>query len=397
MLISFRNVVKNHLELSIIQSNLRKIQPDPIHDPMSPWSDFPSDYRSQEVSAIRAAVKAGECVAVIGLSGAGKSNLVGFLAQRTGGLEGAPPMTLVDCNRLGAVSVEGLSSLTRKSLGDFTPATDEYGALEKLIRGKIQEHGSLCLLFDRFDLVMEARSSDPEAPHNPIFSHLRALRDAHKYALTYVIATRRPLGADNELAELFFAHTLWLGPLSESDARWNLERYAGRLGLNWDVEVFEAILEVSGCYPSLIKAACEAISGGVEPNFESLASHPTMQRRVEEFWASQPSEEALRQSGLSEHPLLSATRPALAFDTSQLTAKEHLLWQYLSGHAGQVCEKDDLIQAVWPEDQVYEQGIRDDSLAQLVRRLREKAESDPSNPRHIQTVPGRGYKFIEDS
>jgi len=59
-----------------------------------------------------------------------------------------------------------------------------------------------------------------------------------------------------------------------------------------------------------------------------------------------------------------------------------------------VCEKDDLIRAVWPEDRIYEQGIRDDSLAQLVRRLREKIEPDPSNPRYIQTIPGRGYRFV---
>jgi two-component system KDP operon response regulator KdpE len=58
-----------------------------------------------------------------------------------------------------------------------------------------------------------------------------------------------------------------------------------------------------------------------------------------------------------------------------------------------VCEKDDLIQAVWPEDKIFEQGIRDDSLAQLVRRLRKKIEPDPASPRRIHTIPGRGYRF----
>jgi DNA-binding response OmpR family regulator len=83
-----------------------------------------------------------------------------------------------------------------------------------------------------------------------------------------------------------------------------------------------------------------------------------------------------------------------AFDTNQLTAKEHLLWEYFNTHSSEVCEKDDLIRAVWREDRIYEQGIRDDSLAQLVRRLREKIEPDPSNPRYIQTIPGRGYRFV---
>jgi DNA-binding response OmpR family regulator len=81
------------------------------------------------------------------------------------------------------------------------------------------------------------------------------------------------------------------------------------------------------------------------------------------------------------------------FDTSQFTAKEHQLFDYLFAHPDQVCTKDDLIRAVWSEDQIYEQGVRDDSLAQLVRRLRLKLEPDPSNPRYIHTLPGRGYLF----
>ena len=62
-------------------------------------------------------------------------------------------------------------------------------------------------------------------------------------------------------------------------------------------------------------------------------------------------------------------------------------------NAQQVCSKDDLIRAVWPEDRVYSAGVRDDSLAQLVRRLRQKIESDPAHPQRLQTIPGRGYRF----
>ena len=68
--------------------------------------------------------------------------------------------------------------------------------------------------------------------------------------------------------------------------------------------------------------------------------------------------------------------------------------QVLFEHQHEVCEKDDLIQAVWPEDKIFEQGVRDDSLAQLIRRLRLKIEADPSSPKILLTVPGRGYKFI---
>jgi DNA-binding winged helix-turn-helix (wHTH) protein len=76
-----------------------------------------------------------------------------------------------------------------------------------------------------------------------------------------------------------------------------------------------------------------------------------------------------------------------------LTASEHRLLAFFQTHAGVVCAKDDLIRAVWPEDRVLD-GLRDDSLAQLIRRLRQKIETDSAKPQHIQTIPGRGYRYI---
>ena len=98
-----------------------------------------------------------------------------------------------------------------------------------------------------------------------------------------------------------------------------------------------------------------------------------------------------------EKPILQTSPESTSrkLDTSRLTAKEHLLFEYMRAHPGEVCDKDDLIRAVWPEDEIYFRGLREDSLAQIVRRLRVKIEPDPSNPRFIHTVPGRGYRFEE--
>jgi hypothetical protein len=285
--------------------------------------------------------------------------------------------------------------LIRSSLGDSRPASDEFNTLFELIGRENNQYSRLCLLLDRFELLSRTQKGSSEAPAGAaIFGNLRALRDAYKYHLTFVIASRRPLEPDNELAELFFAHTLWLGPLSESDALWNIQRYAERKGLQWDQATIQGIISASAGYPALLRAVCEAVADGAQPNVEDLSAQPAVRRRLAEFWADQPGPEDLRKAGLSDHPLLNSSRPVQAFDASQLTAKEHRLWEYFNTHPSEVCEKDDLIRAVWPEDQIYEQGIRDDSLAQLVRRLREKIEPDPSHPRYIQTIPGRGYRFI---
>ena len=355
---------------------------------MSAWDDYPEDYRANQVQHILAAVRAGESAAVIGLSGSGKSNLLGYLAHRWGDAGDRPRLALVDCNRLADVSAEGIFRLVRSALGEQSAAGDEYSALEAVLGRWLREAAPLGLLLDRFDALAEH-------PEQSIYSNLRALRDAHKYELTYIIATRRPLDPHNELAELFFAHTLWLGPLSENDTAWNVTRYARRSGLNWDMDVTRQIGRLSGGYPALLRAVCEAHAAGCPLSLPELSQHPAVQRRLDEFWADQPDAATLRLCGLSDNPLVNASRLPAQVDTAGLTAKEHALWEYLQAHPNQVCEKDDLIRAVWPEDRIFERGVRDDSLAQLVRRLREKIETDPSNPRHIQTVAGRGYRFLE--
>lgn len=357
---------------------------------MSTWDSYPSDYRSKEVQAALCAVRAGECVSFVGLSGSGKSNLLGFLAGRQ--LLPGCRMALVDCNRLAEFNTYSLFRQIRQALGESTAPSDgtfhldEMDALEKVVERVLQQASALCLLLDRFDAL--GAQSEPA-----IYGNLRALRDAHKYDLTYITATRRPLDPHTELAELFYANTFWLGALSESDARWNIARYASRRGVSWNDQVQGWIIELSAGYPSMLRAVCEAYAAGGELEVASLANHPAVQRRIDEFWADHPTQEELKRSGLDHHPLLGLRRTSAELDLSQLTAKEHLLWQVLQAHPGQVCDKDDLIRAVWPEDRIFEHGVRDDSLAQLVRRLREKVESDPSNPKLIQTVPGRGYRY----
>jgi hypothetical protein len=241
-------------------------------------------------------------------------------------------------------------------------------------------------LLDRFEILVDS-------PNQAIASNLRALRDAHKYQLTYVTATRRALEPDTELAELFYAHTLWLGPLTKTDTIWNVERYARRIGKVWGTDVARKILDLTWGYPSLLRAVSEAYASGTGLDSGELRAHPALRRCVDEFWNSSPSESDIQNAGLEGLPLLERTTHTQDFDTSLLTAKEALLLEYLQSHPGEVCPKDDLVRAVWPEDQIYDHGIRDDSLAQLVRRTRVKIEPDPSTPTFIHTVPGRGYRF----
>jgi DNA-binding response OmpR family regulator len=74
-----------------------------------------------------------------------------------------------------------------------------------------------------------------------------------------------------------------------------------------------------------------------------------------------------------------------------LSPKEFALLSYLYRRRGQVCSKDDIGNAVWPE---YRDGVYDYQIENLVRRLRSRIEPDPAKPQLLLTERGRGYKLV---
>lgn len=75
-----------------------------------------------------------------------------------------------------------------------------------------------------------------------------------------------------------------------------------------------------------------------------------------------------------------------------LSPKEYALLAYLYNRPGQVCSKDEIGRAVWPEYQAG--GIFDYQIENLVRRLRTRIEVDPADPQLLMTVRGLGYKLM---
>ncbi|MGH9589800.1 MAG: winged helix-turn-helix domain-containing protein [Terracidiphilus sp.] len=71
------------------------------------------------------------------------------------------------------------------------------------------------------------------------------------------------------------------------------------------------------------------------------------------------------------------------------TATEFRLLDYLARHPGRVFSRDRLLDAVWGDARF----VTPRSVDVYVRRIREKIEIDPENPRYLQTVRGAGYRF----
>jgi phosphate regulon transcriptional regulator PhoB len=72
-----------------------------------------------------------------------------------------------------------------------------------------------------------------------------------------------------------------------------------------------------------------------------------------------------------------------------LSTLEFRLLYFLASHPGRVYTRDQLLDGVWGTDRF----VTPRSVDACMRRLREKVETDPENPRHLKTMRGAGYLF----
>jgi len=91
--------------------------------------------------------------------------------------------------------------------------------------------------------------------------------------------------------------------------------------------------------------------------------------------------------GLELDPSSRAVRKSA--EPLQLTAKEFDLLHFLASHPTHVFSREQLMSRVWG----YSAALDTGTVTVHIRRLREKIEDDPSQPRYLQTVWGVGYRF----
>jgi DNA-binding response OmpR family regulator len=63
--------------------------------------------------------------------------------------------------------------------------------------------------------------------------------------------------------------------------------------------------------------------------------------------------------------------------------------EYLIANQGRDISRDELLQEVWG----YAAGTSTRTVDNQILKLRKKVEVEPSDPRHILTVHGTGYRF----
>lgn len=116
---------------------------------------------------------------------------------------------------------------------------------------------------------------------------------------------------------------------------------------------------------------------------ELVARVKAVLRRFERPLASGP----IRVAGIEIDP--SAMTLQVDGKPVTTTATEFRLLDYFVRHLGRVFSRDQLLDSVW-RDTSY---VTPRSVDVYVRRIREKIEPDPENPRYLKTVRGAGYRF----
>ncbi len=73
-----------------------------------------------------------------------------------------------------------------------------------------------------------------------------------------------------------------------------------------------------------------------------------------------------------------------------LTAHEFKLLKFFTDHAERVLSRDVLLNQVWG----YNSYPTTRTVDNQILKLRQKLEPDPTNPKHLLTIYGAGYKFV---
>lgn len=326
-----------------------------------------------------------------------------------------------------------------KEVVAFSDELIMFQALKKAIDYlSLEKELTVVLLFDRFDAFLPQVTSE-------FFTNLHVLRNRVKYRFSCVVSLERPIEEllepelYKEFYEFIVGNNIYM-PLGDTASDLFRFEYIEKVsGKKMDTKQKEEILELSGGHGKLSRIAFEALlaEDEIPKNISSFLLQKTVIKGcLSEIWnALNPLEQRLllnkdfkeitsdsylELSGLVKNakiqiPLLSdfietlpkSNTEKILYDSStneisqgsesltdKLSPSEFRLLRYLIQNKDKVCEKEEIITAVWSDEKTQE-GVTDQALDQIIYRLRRKIEVDPNNPLHIQTVKGRGYKFSE--
>jgi len=280
--------------------------------------------------------------------------------------------------------------------------------------------------FIRFDRLQDA--------FNPsFFDNLEGLYDATHERMSYVFTSYRSLDSifpSTKTSLSVFAQQMYVAPASEKDMEIVFGSYRERYHLDLSPDLEKALFGLVAGNIQYLQLALillnEKKGTGLSEEKELLKLLLADERitlESEELWESLTKEEKnvlldvvkgktisegekakasyLWDTGfvvggkvfsplLEEYLLHKEPEESKKKETVHLTRKEHLLFVLLESHLGDICEREEIIESVWPEYKEF--GVSDWAIDRLVARVRVKLREQKS-PYEIVTVRTRGYKL----
>jgi DNA-binding winged helix-turn-helix (wHTH) protein len=324
-------------------------------------------------------------------------------------------------------AIEGLFLKTIQSQDLFYAIDSVRQALMKMV-----SHGMLpTLFFLRFDRIKDAVNPS-------FFDNLQGLKDATHRKLSYVFTSYRSLdelspSVFTKTALPLFARDVYMSLASTEDMKTIYSTYNNRYQLNVADPLLDSLLQVVGGYVqymqlSLIILHQQGINlpKASEELFQLIVDDERITLQSEELWESLSETEQhvllkifhhepvsdeehdqakyLWQTGFvtEENMIFSplfqtylesvAEKHASATGPIHFSKKEHALYTVLEQHVNAICEREEIIEAVWPESK--ELGISDWAIDRLVARVRSKLKQQNSEY-EIKTIRTRGYQLVQ--
>ena len=342
-----------------------------------------------------------------------------------------------------AVESSALSEQAKKYIErlflDSMQSKDTFSTIESVKKSlaKItQENVFSTIFFIRFDRLKKIVT--PE-----LFDNLQGVQDAANRKVSFVFTSFRGLtdlepNVFTKSSVALFARTVYIRPAEKKDTKIIFDTYKARYKLVFPSSLEASLFEVVDGYVQYLQLALISLheSGKTFKNkqeiFDFLSRDERIMLQSEELWESlseieqkvllkiekgqkvgpEERKEAtyLWDSGFVFENLLAGEKKTAIFSpllghylkqrqivkvntaSVDLSKKENLLFNFLKSKIGSICEREEIIQAVWPE--VEEFGISDWAIDRLAARLRVKLKSQNAKF-EIQTVKTRGYKMVE--
>lgn len=330
---------------------------------------------------------------------------------------------IVNKSDLPALTKKHIESLFSKSIQSQDLFLVIDSIRESLV--KIVDCGFLpTIFFNRFDRMKNAATP-------ALFDNLRGLHESTHHKLSYVFTSFRNLDqlapqAFGSGALAFFASPMYFKPAKMKDIKTICNTYKKHYSLSLSPNIEQKLYELVDGYIQYLQLALISFHEGSVPLqdkdklFDYLVSDERLSLQSEELWESLESQEKeVLKKVIHKIPITAKEKEEAKYlwDTGFLPAfsplflyyiqqkerhekktathiefskKEHALFLFLKMHTNNICEREKIIEAVWPE--VEDLGVSDWAVDRLVARVRQKLKLQKASF-EIQTIKTRGYKL----